>query len=58
METSNTEIQYAKSYKIGNTTINIVAPNITDEENEKRIKFTCDVITRIVKRMIEDGRWT
>lgn len=58
METSNTKIQYAKSYKIGNTTINIVAPNITAEENERRWKHTCEVAALIVKMMIEDGEWT
>ncbi|MFL0196445.1 hypothetical protein ACJDU8_12890 [Clostridium sp. WILCCON 0269] len=30
------EVQYDKKYKIGNTTIYIVFPKITSEENEKR----------------------
>lgn len=58
METKNDEPQYAKSYKIGNTTINIVAPNITAEENERRWKHTCDIARMIVERMIEEGRWS
>lgn len=57
VETTTNEIKYAMSYKSGNTTINIVAPEITDEENERRWKHACDIAEIIVRRMIEDGRW-
>lgn len=58
METTNKEIKYAKSYKIGNTTINIVAPEITEEENERRWQHACDVAKMIAEKMIEEGRWS
>ena len=42
--------KYAAVYKFGNATVNVVAPDITIEENERRMKEMGRVVGREVIR--------
>ncbi|GGA37374.1 hypothetical protein GCM10007416_07850 [Kroppenstedtia guangzhouensis] len=41
------ETKYTATYQIGETTVHIVAPDITEEEREKRL----EEIKRIIRRI-------
>ena len=41
------DIHYDKKRKIGNTTVYVVAPKITEEEKQKRLQHLCKVIESI-----------
>lgn len=41
--------------KIGNTTVKVVAPRISEEERLKNWKEICDTATMIIRNMIERG---
>ncbi|SFI99610.1 hypothetical protein [Thermoflavimicrobium dichotomicum] len=49
MQGERGEISYDKTYHIGGTTIHIVAPKISEEEKEKRLKE----IARVIMMLLE-----
>ena len=46
-------IHYDKKSKYGNTTVYVVAPQITEEEKQRRIKQLESVIESIIKYEVE-----
>lgn len=43
------------TFKLGNTTVTIIAPRITKEENERRWKHFCEVASEMARNMIRNN---
>lgn len=50
---SKLENQYDAEYTFGNTKVFVVAPKITEEENQRRWQHVCEVASEIVKSMMD-----
>lgn len=48
-------IQYDKEYNFGNTKVYIIAPRISEEEQQRRWQNVCDVASTIIKQLIYKG---
>jgi hypothetical protein len=47
--------EYAETYHIGNTVIHVVEPDISDEENERRVKAMYSVGWKIIEDLAAKG---